>query len=113
MAGASQFDRVRALARDFPDVIEGTAYGSPALRVGGKMFACIAVNKSAEPDTLAVRMSSTERDFRLRGEPEKYYLTPHYEGYHVILARLGELSDDELRDLLEVGYNFERAKRKR
>ena len=77
------------------------------------MFAVIAVNKSAEPGSLAVRMSFAERDFRLRGEPDKYYLTPHYEGYPVVLARLDRLTDAELRDLLLVGYNFERAKPKK
>ena len=53
------------------------------------------------------------KDFRLREEPDKYYITPHYERYPVVLARLDRLSDEELRDLLLVGYNFERAKRKR
>ena len=43
-------------------VEEGTAYGSPALIVGGKMFACIPTNKQAEPDSLVVRMSFLERD---------------------------------------------------
>ena len=112
-ADAPQFERVRTIARSLENVVEGTAYGSPALRVGGKMFVVVAVNKSAEPGSLAVRMSDAERDFRLREEPDKYYITPHYERYPVVLARLDRLSDEELRDLLLVGYNFERAKRKR
>ena len=27
-------------------------YGTPALKVGGRMFACIASHRSTEPDTL-------------------------------------------------------------
>ncbi len=113
MSSSVDFARVRRLAKDLQDVTEGTAYGSPALRVGGKMFACVAVHRSAEPGSLAVRMSFTERDLRLAAAPAVYYVTPHYEGYPVVLARLDRLCDDELRELLEVGHLFERAQGKR
>jgi hypothetical protein len=107
------FDRVRRLGRELDGVEEGTSYGSPALKVGGKMFACIAIDKSAEPDTLAVRMSFTERDLRVKMEPKIYYLKPHYTNYPCVLARLNEISDDALRELLECGWTFERGKRTR
>jgi hypothetical protein len=67
-------------------VDEGTTYGLPALKVRGKMFACIAVHKSAEPNSLAVRMSFVERDLRVSGDPSIYYLTPHYVGHPVMLV---------------------------
>jgi len=94
---------------ELEDVEEGTSYGSPALEVRGKMFACIVAHRSAEPDSLAVRMSFLERDLRMSAEPAVYYLTPHYQDYPVVLARLGRLSDDALRDLLETGWRFERS----
>jgi hypothetical protein len=107
------FDRVRRLGRELEGVEEGTSYGSPALKVRGKMFACIAVDKSAEPNTLAVRMSFLERDLRLQAEPDIYYLKPHYVNYPCVLARLSRISDDALRELLETGWQFERAARSR
>jgi len=106
---STSFDRVRRLARQLEGVEEGTSYGSPALKVRGKMFACIAVDKSAEPDTLAVRMSFLERDLRVKTEPAVYYLKPHYVNYPCVLARLSRISDDALCELLEAGWRFERS----
>jgi hypothetical protein len=84
-------------------------YGTPALKVGGKMFACIPSHRSAEPKSLAVRMSFLERDLRMQAEPGTYYLTPHYVSYPVVLARLARLDDDALRELLDVGWQFVRT----
>jgi hypothetical protein len=91
----------------------GTSYGAPALKVRGRMFACVPTHRSAEPGSLAVRMSFMERDLRLRDRPDVYYLKAHYEPYPVVLARVDRLSDDELAELLEVGWRFERGKRRR
>lgn len=107
------FDRVRKFGLLLSDVEEGTTYGSPALKVGGKMFACIAIHKSAEPNSLAVRMSFIERDLRVAADPAIYYITPHYVGHPVGLARLARLGDEDLRELLEVGWQFEKGTRKR
>ena len=109
----SPFDRAKRLARPLSDVEEGTVYGSPALKVRSKMFACIPVHRSAEPGSLAVRMSFTERDLRLAARPDAYYVTPHYEPHPVVLARLDRVDDDELAELLEVGWQFERSKASR
>jgi hypothetical protein len=113
MRPSSGIARARILAASLADVTEGTAYGSPALKVGGKMFACIPIHRSAEAGSLAVRMSVVERDLRIKLAPDKYYVTPHYVGHPVVLARLNRLDDDELKDLLEVGWQFERGKLKR
>src|SRR5215467_5120322 len=113
MTPRTPFDRVRRLGRELDGVEDGTSYGSPALKVGGKMFACIAVDRSAEPNTLAVRMSFAERDLRMKMEPDVYYLKPHYTNYPCVLARLDRISDAALRELLETGWTFERSKRTR
>jgi len=102
----ARFERVRTLGLAFPDVEEGTAYGSPALKVRGRMFACMAVHRSAEPNTLVVRLDVERRDELVADAPRTYYLTPHYEPYPCVLARLGQLTDDALRDLLLMGWRF-------
>ena len=43
------FDDVRTIGLDLPDVEEATMYGAPALKVRGKLLACMASHKSAEP----------------------------------------------------------------
>src|SRR5437762_4631276 len=75
------FDTVRRMGLALPDVEEGKAYGSPALKVGGKMFACMAVHRSAEPGTLAVRVQFEHRDELIDADPKTYYLTDHYVNY--------------------------------
>ena len=99
-------DTVRALGLALPDVEEGTTYGSPALKVRGKMFACIAIHKSAEPDSLAVRIDFDQRDELIAADPKTYYLTPHYVDYPVVLVRLGRVHQDALRDLLLTAWRF-------
>ena len=75
-------------------------YGSPALKVGGQMVACIASNKSAEPGTLVLRTTFEQRDALIAEEPEIYYLKPHYETYPVVLVRLSRVSREVMQDLL-------------
>ncbi|HKW10745.1 MAG TPA: MmcQ/YjbR family DNA-binding protein [Gemmatimonadaceae bacterium] len=103
------FARVRRLGVALADVQESTSFGAPALKVGGTMFTCIPTNKSAEPDSLLVRLSFTERDLRLSFAPTIYYLKPHYEGYSCVLARVKLLDDDELKELLETSWQFVRS----
>ena len=103
---AITFATVRELGQALPGTEEGTAYGSPALKVKGRMFACIAIHRSAEPDTLAIRMSFDERDLLIAEDPETYYLTDHYVDYPVVLVRLARTNRDLLRDLLRTGWKF-------
>ena len=104
------FDTVRTMGLALPGAAEGTCYGSPALLVGGKMFACIAIHRSAEPGTLAVRIDFDQRDELLAAEPDTYYLTDHYVDYPVVLVRLARVHPDALRDLLQIGWRFMSAK---
>lgn len=104
------FAHARKLGLALPGVEEGTAYGSPALKVRGKLLACIAIHRSAEPDSLAVRVSFEDRGALIATEPKTYYLTDHYVDYPVVLARLSTIHPDALRDLLRMGWRFVTAK---
>ena len=107
------FDVVRKMGLALPEVEEGTAYGSPALNVRGKMFACMAIHRSAEPNTLAVRIDFDQRDELIAGEPKTYYLTDHYVNYPCVLVRLTRIHEDALRDLLLMGWRFMSTTKKR
>lgn len=100
------FDTVRELGLALPDVKEGTAYGSPALKVDGDLLACIAVNKSAEPDSLAVRIDFDQRDELLAADPRVYYVTHHYIDYPCVLVRLPRIHRDALGGLLQSAHRF-------
>jgi hypothetical protein len=100
------FDTVRQIGLALPDVEDGTAYGSPALKVRGKMFACRAIHKSAEPDSLVLLIGFDQRDELIAAEPDTYYLTNHYLNYPVVLVRLTRVHPDALRDLLLMAWRF-------
>lgn len=104
--GDIDFDRVREIGLELPDVEEGTSYRGPALKIRGKLLACQAINKSAEPNTLAVRVSFDERDRLLAADPDTYYVTDHYVDYPTVLVRLGRIETDALRELLQTGWRF-------
>jgi hypothetical protein len=70
------------------------------------MFACLAVHKSAEPNTLVVRMDVDQRDELIDAEPQTYYLTDHYVDYACVLVRLARIREDALGDLLLMGWRF-------
>jgi hypothetical protein len=105
------FELVRKLGLALPDVEEGAAYGSPALRARGKLLACIPANKSAEPGSLAVRIDFEQRAGLLAEAPETYYLTDHYRDYPAVLVRLSRIREDELRDLLQASWRFVSARK--
>ena len=107
------FQTVRAIGLQLPGAVSGTAYGSPALKVNGEMFACIAVNRSVEPDTLAVRVPFDERDDLLAEAPDIYYLTDHYVDYPAVLVRLSRVRRDALGDLLRMAHGFVAGKKQR
>jgi hypothetical protein len=100
------FARVRRLGLELADVEEATSWGAPALKVRGKMFACVPTNKQAEPESVVFRLSFVERDLRLDAEPNHYYLKPHYVNYPCVLARVQRLSDGALKELLETSWRF-------
>ena len=94
------------LALTLPDVEKGTAYGGPAVKTGGQMFACKTTHKSAEPNTLVVRLDFADRDAMIAEDPETYYLKDHYVPYPCVLVRLDKVHPDAMRDLLIAGHRF-------
>jgi hypothetical protein len=100
---ADPFDRVRAVGLTLPDVESAIKYdGSPVLKVAGCFMAGLATHRSAEPETLVVRIGFEEREWLLQDAPETYYVTDYYRNLPVVLVRLTHVDRDALRDLLTV-----------
>jgi len=107
MAGTTiDFDTVRKIGLELPGVEESTAYGLPALKVHGKLLACLPANPSAEPGSLAVRVDFDERAELLAADTDVYYVTDHYLDYTAVLVRLSRINPTALRDLLGMAYKF-------
>ena len=112
-AKSASFARVEKCAANLPGVERSTYFGKPALKVNGEFLACLPSHKSAEPDSLVVRIDFLERDLRIAHEPDLYYVKPHYVNYPCVLARLSKVSDAALRDLLESAHQYILKKRTR
>jgi hypothetical protein len=107
------FDTVREIGLGLADVEDGTMYGSLALKVRGDLLACMAINKSAEPGSLGIRIGFDQRDALLAEAPQTYYVTDHYVNYPMVLVRLSQIRIDELRDLLTAAWKFVTSQKKR
>ena len=102
----SGFDAAIAVGRTLPDVEVTTTWGASALKVRGRMFACVAINKSAEPNSMVVRMDMAQRDLLLEEDPATYYVTGHYVDYPCVVVRLSRISREALDDLIRGAHRF-------
>jgi hypothetical protein len=78
----------------------------PALKIRGKLLAALPANRSVEPNSLVVCVSSDQRDELLATDPDVYYLTEHYEGYDNVLVRLAQITTEALQGLLMMAHKY-------
>ena len=102
----SPFDVVRKIAMELPDVEESTLHGAPSWKLRGKLLTCPAIHKSAEPNSLMVKIAPSQRDQLLCTKPDTYYVTDHYLGEPVVLVRLSEVDRTSLQALLKKAWFF-------
>jgi len=100
MARKNNFAVVVEAARSLPDIEQSMTWGADALKVHGKLLACQAIHKSAEPNSIVVRIPIDQREELIASDPSVYYLTDHYVNYPSVLVRLSRIHHDALRDLL-------------
>jgi hypothetical protein len=101
-------DDVRELALALPETSERLSYGTPGFRVRDKPFA----RMREEGDVLVLWCSGLdEKEFLIGAEPEKFFTTPHYDGYAMVLVRLGAVDRTELAELLEEAWRLRAPKR--
>ena len=94
-------DAVRDIALALPGVEASTLHGAPSFKVREKLLASPALHRSADPDSLVVRIGRAERERLMADRPDTYYLTPHYANHPVVLVRLSHIGRTALRGLLE------------
>jgi len=100
------FDSVKRIACKLPEVSASKIHGKPALKVSGKLLACVPVHSSAESGCAAVRIDFVQRAGLLRESPETYYVTNHYTPYPMVLVRLARIEETELENLLRRSWEF-------
>jgi hypothetical protein len=104
------FGVVSKIALRLPGVEQSTIHGAPSLKVRGKLLTCPALHKTAEPNSLAVRIGLEQRAVLIAADPGVYYVTDHYVNYPTVLVRLSRIHPDALRDLVAMSWSFVTAK---
>ncbi|HTO54130.1 MAG TPA: MmcQ/YjbR family DNA-binding protein [Myxococcota bacterium] len=93
---------VRTLALGLPETSEKPCYGTPGFYVRKKLFARIL----PDPRILAVRVDLEEREALLSVAPEVFFVTPHYQGWPMVLIRLPKIARAELAERLVEAWRF-------
>lgn len=103
------WDDVVRIGTSFPGMEEGTWFGIPALKLGGKGGIC---RLRTDPDALVMRVADMgEREALLQGQPDVFFSTPHYDGYPYVLVHLDKVDPDELAELIEEAWRIKAPKR--
>lgn len=111
------WDDACAMLRELPGVDIAAPGGERVARVKGARLAFVAENERSRPahfgddEVLAVRTEYPTRAALIAEDPGRYAVTPHYETYPAVLARLPALSEGELRELLTDGWRLIAPKR--
>ena len=90
------WEDVVTLARELPEIEEGTCYGTRALRVRGRFIGRVR----EDGETLAIRCDLDERPL-LVAKHDELFVTPHYEDYPMVLVSLPEADPELVRELVE------------
>jgi hypothetical protein len=89
-----------------PGIEESTSYGTPAVKVRGKLVARIK-----DRDTLVVRCTLDEKELLLEAAPDIYFETDHYKGWPWVLVRLAAIGERELAARLERAWRMQAPRR--
>jgi hypothetical protein len=102
----TSFDDLRKIAHALPGVVDATSYGTPALKVGGKLFARLHQSM----DCVVLRTELLDREILMQSAPEAFYITDHYRDYPWILLRLGVVEKRVLPELIERAWRLVASK---
>jgi hypothetical protein len=98
---AVTFEQVRMVARAFPGIEDSTSYGTPALKVRGKLLA--RLHQSGE--CFVLRTELLDREILMQSDPQVFFITDHYRDYPWILVRFS-VDPGELPNLIERAWRL-------
>jgi hypothetical protein len=96
------FEDVRLAAQAFPGVEDSTSYGTPALKVRGKLLA--RLHQSGE--CLVLRAGLLDREILMQSDSQVFYITDHYRDYPWVLVRFSAVDASALPDLIERAWRL-------
>lgn len=90
------FDDIRRMVLGWPEVAESTSYGTPAIKVKGKLMARLR----EDGETLAIRATFQSCEGLPQVEPATFAVPPHYANSEMLVINLPTVSLEQLRELL-------------
>ena len=106
-AGLVTYETVREIALALPGVEEGPCYGTPGLRVRGKLFARLW----EDGETLVLKVGFDAREMLMAANPETFFITDHYAGHPYVLVRLPKARREQIEPLIEETWRLNAPKR--
>jgi hypothetical protein len=91
------FDDVRKIALAWPEVEDGTSYGTPALKVRKKLLARLREDNDS---LVMLGVPFDEREMLIESQPKIFYFTDHYRDYPIVLIRLSKAKRAMVEPLL-------------
>jgi hypothetical protein len=104
------YRRYLKLALKLPGAEESTSYGTPSVKVHGKILSRL---RTEAEGALALRCDFIDREMLLQAAPEVFFLTDHYLNYPMILVRLERIAPEVLEDLVERAGRLIEPKRRK
>jgi hypothetical protein len=101
MSGTN-FQAVASVACKLPEVEISKSYGTPALKVRGKLLARL----HQDGESLVLRTELLDRQILMQADPDTFYITEHYQNYPLVLVRLSKVSRAALPDLMERAWRL-------
>jgi hypothetical protein len=102
-------DDVRRIALSLPETVERPWYGTPGFRVKDKGF--LRIRSEAEGGLVVFVEDVGEKEGLLASDPGKFFTTPHYDGYAIVLVDLPAIEVDELTELITDSWRLRAPKR--
>ncbi|HKU07503.1 MAG TPA: MmcQ/YjbR family DNA-binding protein [Bradyrhizobium sp.] len=91
------FDDVRKIALTWPEVEDGTSYGTPALKVRKKLLARL---REDDETLVMLGVPLDEREILIESQPKIFYFTDHYRDYPTVLIHLSKATRSHVEPLL-------------
>ena len=101
-AAAVTFEDVRKVALALPGVEDGISYGTPALKVRGKLLARVHQNM----ECFVLRADFLDRQIMMQSAPGVFFMTDHYRDYPWVLVRFSAVDARVLPGLIERAWRL-------
>ena len=88
-------------AATLPEVAESTSWGTPSLKVKGKLMARL---RTEDDGGLAIKCSAEEKHALVEADDPAFYTIPHYDGYDYVLVDLANADRDQVLELIDAAW---------